>query len=90
MYDVSNPKKLLSKFVEGVGLSKVEGKAATLGGIEGKQYLKKGEGYFDSVRLYASKNHLYVLEAAARAKDNPRAALLFLADPRRLERGVIK
>lgn len=71
LYDVSNPKKLLSEFVKDFNLSDAEESTATVGSIDGKQYLKRGDGFLSVFRLYPTKYRLYILQAAARSEANP-------------------
>jgi len=71
MYGTPSPKRLLSEYPDVLRLSKADESKLMVGGLEGKQYLKKGEGYFNFVRLVATKKRLYVLQAAARDEGNP-------------------
>lgn len=70
MYATSNPRRLLSKYPSLVQLPDAEESNVTVGGIEGKQYVIKREGYVHFVRLFATKKRLYVLEAATRDENN--------------------
>ena len=70
LYKASNLKRLFAKYHELFYLSNADETSLTAGGFEGKQFLIKEEGYFSFIRVFLTKNHLYVLEAAARSADN--------------------
>jgi TonB family protein len=70
MYDTSNPKRLLSKYPAIRQISSAVESNVSVGGIEGKQLVKKNEGFVHVIRLFPTKKRLYVLEAAARDENH--------------------
>ncbi|HEX8458112.1 MAG TPA: energy transducer TonB [Pyrinomonadaceae bacterium] len=70
MYTTSDPKRLFSKYPSVMRFDDAEQSNVRLGSIEGKQYVKRGEGYVHLIRLFPTKKRLYVLEAAARNGSN--------------------
>jgi TonB family protein len=71
MYQAPDPQRLFSKYPDIFHLSEATESSVQVGGIKGKQYLKKEEGYVRLSRLFPTKKHLYVLEAAARDEAHP-------------------